>query len=119
MSSKRRTRTIIANISKTCHSFNTIWFTVFCNFCNTWINIKKMQSITLCASASCYKEMLAIAEQLKKLGFQTTMSPVAYQMQRTGDFTVVKYKPWYKDASKYDEKTKLLRQAFKRIEQSD
>lgn len=80
-------------------------------------NQKKI--ITLCSSASFYKECLEIEEKLKKMGFKVKVPSTAYRMKKSGDYNVDTYKTWYKDPSHYKAKTKLMKDHFKKALESD
>ena len=68
---------------------------------------KKMGSITICSSASFYKQVLEVEAELKKLGFKVLIPLTANKMKRNKDFRVERYKIWYKDASAYKRKAFL------------
>ena len=81
--------------------------------------MKTKKTITLCSSASFYKQVLDIAEKLKKLGFKVKYPFTANIMRRTGIFDVDHYKPWYKDQAAYKRKTYLMMQHFEKVAGSD
>lgn len=71
--------------------------------------------ITICSSASFYKEVVEISYQLKKLGFRVKIPGVANIMKKTGNYKVEDYKHWLKDKNLYHLKKKLMKVHFKKI----
>jgi hypothetical protein len=71
--------------------------------------------ITICSSASHYKELLKIEEELKKLGFKTKIPTTARVMQKTNNFDVKFYKTWYKNKKDYKKKTSFMLMHFSKI----
>jgi len=80
---------------------------------------KNQKTVALCASASFYKELLAIEKELKEAGFNVLVPYTAKEMQRTGNFEVDSYKTWYHDPVAYKRKSFLMRNHFKKIVRSD
>lgn len=81
--------------------------------------MKTNKIITICSSASFYKEVLEIEKQLKKLGFKVKIPHTANKMKKSGNFNVEDYKTWYKNKEDYKKKTKLMDQHFKKVIQAD
>ena len=77
--------------------------------------MKKAKTITICASASFYKQVLEVAEKLKGLGFRVLLPFTALKMKRSGNFDVGVYKLWYKDPKQYARKQWLMRGHFQKI----
>lgn len=75
--------------------------------------------ITLCASASFYREVIEIENRLKKLGFDVKLPRTAERMRDSGDFNVEHYKTWFKNKDDYYKKTELMDEHFKKIVESD
>lgn len=75
--------------------------------------------ITICSSASHYKQALEIEKQLKKLGFKVKIPKTANIMKKNNDFDVSHYKTWYKNKKDYSKKTKLMLLHFKKVIESD
>ncbi|HZJ18407.1 MAG TPA: hypothetical protein VFD45_02200 [Patescibacteria group bacterium] len=75
--------------------------------------------ITLCSSASHYKDVLDIEKELKKLGFKTRVPKTAKVMKKTNNFDVNFYKTWYKNKKDYIKKTKFILDHFKKIINAD
>ncbi|MBI2028357.1 MAG: hypothetical protein HYT07_01990 [Candidatus Levybacteria bacterium] len=80
---------------------------------------KSNKTITICSSASFYKDVLEIERKLKKLGFQVKIPQTAYKMQKSGNFKVEDYKTWFRNKDDYRRKTKLMNDHFKKVIQGD
>ncbi len=80
---------------------------------------KKKKTITICASASFYKDVIAVEKELKKLGFKVKIPVTAKVMQKRNMFDVEKYKLWMKDPKQYHLKTKLMVGHFRKVIESD
>lgn len=80
---------------------------------------KKQKTITICCSASFYKEALEIEKELKNIGFKVKIPSTAYKMEKSGNFDVSFYKTWHKDKKHYKKKTKLMEKHFKKVMQAD
>lgn len=78
-----------------------------------------MKTITICASAAHFKEVVEIGKKLTDLGYRVYLPKTAELMQKTGNFQVADYKTWWKDAKDYDKKTALIREHFSKIDQGD
>lgn len=78
-----------------------------------------MKTITICSSASHYKEVLEIEKQLRKLGYQVKVPKTARIMQKNGNFDVSFYKTWYSDKKDYSKKTILMKQHFSKVISAD
>ena len=81
--------------------------------------MKNKKIITICSSASFYKDALGIAEKLKKAGYKVKLPKTANIMKRSGNFNVDYYKTWYKNANDYHKKKKLMDEHFKKVVESD
>lgn len=75
--------------------------------------------ITICSSATHYRQVLEIEKQLKKLGFAVNIPKTANIMKKNNDFDVSHYKTWYKNPNDYSKKTKLMLGHFKKVIESD
>jgi diphthamide synthase subunit DPH2 len=75
--------------------------------------------ITICSSASFYKQVIDIQSQLSKLGYKVKIPKTASKMSRNGDFNVDNYKLWLKDKNAYKIKTHLMDVHFKKVIASD
>src|SRR5258708_642336 len=80
---------------------------------------KKNQIITICSSASFYKDVLAIEQELKQLGYSVKIPKTANVMKKTGNFTVSDYKTWYTDRNDYKKKKALMDGHFKKVMEAD
>ncbi len=75
--------------------------------------------ITICSSATHYKQALVIEKDLKKLGYKVLVPSTAYKMKKNNDYDVTHYKTWYKNAADYKRKTKLMLAHFKKVLKAD
>jgi len=80
---------------------------------------QRSKTITLCSSASFYKELLVVEKELKKAGFRVLVPYTAKEMRRTGNFEVDSYKTWYNDPATYKRKSFLMHHHFRKIVKSD
>ncbi|MCL5438815.1 MAG: hypothetical protein M1268_02400 [Patescibacteria group bacterium] len=81
--------------------------------------MKNKKIITICSSATFYKQILEIEEKLKKLGFKVKIPKTAKIMQRNNNFDVGFYKTWFNNKNDYSKKTKLMKDHFKKIIDAD
>lgn len=81
--------------------------------------MKKIKTITLCSSASFYKDILKIEKELKDLGFKVKIPLTARKMDKSGNFKVESYKTWFKNPKDYNRKNFLMKNHFKKIINSD
>ena len=79
----------------------------------------KQRTITICASAYFYKNVVEIEEELKKLGFLVKIPDVARKMQQSSDFDVSKVRTWLTNPEDYKIKTKLMKDHFKKVLAAD
>lgn len=82
---------------------------------NTMASKKKKKTITICTSASFYKQAVEVAEELKALGFKVLLPYTALKMKRVRNFDVAAHKPWFKDPKQYARKQRLMRNHFQKI----
>lgn len=75
--------------------------------------------ITICSSASFYKQVADIQIQLRKLGYKVKIPKTASKMIQSGDFDVENYKIWLKDENAYKIKTRLMDEHFKKVVECD
>ena len=71
--------------------------------------MKKPMTITICSSASFYKQVIEAEKALKEMGFKVFVPLTAGKMKRSGDFRVETYKTWFKDPDSYKRKTFLTK----------
>jgi len=81
--------------------------------------MNKTKIITICSSATHYRNVIEIEKELKKLGFKVKIPGVAKIMQRTDNFDVAFYKTWYKNKADYKKKTQLMNEHFKKVIDAD
>lgn len=79
----------------------------------------KIKTITICSSASHYREALKIHDELKKLGFKVKIPEIANVMRRTNNFDVSTYKTWFKNKNDYSKKTNFMKAHFKKVVEAD
>lgn len=75
----------------------------------------KQKTITICASAYFYKDVIEFEKKLKKLGFSVKIPFIARKMQRSNDFDVAKIRTWLTNPDDYKIKTKLMKEHFKKV----
>ena len=80
---------------------------------------RQIRSITICSSASFYKQVLIIGTELEKLGFKANLPHHARVMKRTGDYKVSSYKAWLRDPKDFKRKAWLMRQHFAAVKRAD
>lgn len=71
--------------------------------------------ITICSSASHYKQVLEIEEKLKEMKFIVKIPTTARIMQKQNNFDVAFYKTWLQDKNHYSKKRKLMSEHFRKI----
>jgi len=81
--------------------------------------VSSKKIITICSSATHYRQVLEIEKQLKKMGFAVKIPKTAKIMKKNNDFDVSHYKTWYKNPSDYSKKTKLMLGHFKKVVECD
>ncbi|MEI7777184.1 MAG: hypothetical protein WCI52_01095 [bacterium] len=77
--------------------------------------MKKQKIITICSSASFFKEALEIEEKLRKMGFKVKLPYTATKMKKSGDFRVETYKTWFKNPNVYSRKTWLVKNHIRKV----
>lgn len=65
-------------------------------------------TITICSSASFYRQAVDIQAKLGKAGFRVIIPATAERMKKSGDFDVSHYKTWFGDTNDYHKKTALM-----------
>jgi len=75
--------------------------------------------ITLCSSASFYKELFSIKAELEELGFKVLVPISAKEMQVTGNFDVRRIKTWHDNPSDFHKKTAYMEGHLKEIDNGD
>ena len=78
-----------------------------------------MKTICLCSSASFYKDVLAIEEQLKAAGYEALIPSTANRMKQNNDFTVERYKTWLANEQDYHKKKALMDEHFAKVMAAD
>jgi hypothetical protein len=83
------------------------------------MNKGRQKTITICSSASFYKQAIEAQEKLKSLGYKVIVPATAEKMKKSGDYEASHYKTWFGDANDYHKKTSLMRGHFAEVEQGD
>ncbi len=78
-----------------------------------------MKTIAICSSVAFYRQVIAIAGQLEKLGFSVIIPQTARKMKATDNFNVEQHKTWYQNKADYHIKTKLMMDHFNEVVKSD
>jgi len=78
-----------------------------------------MSVITICSSASFYKQAVDIQAKLQKEGFTVIIPATAEKMKASGDFNVDHYKTWFADVKDYHKKAALMEGHFKEVDKAD
>src|SRR3989338_654847 len=81
--------------------------------------VKRIESITICSSASFYREVIEIKNELRKQGFTVFVPVTALKMQKSGDYTVAKHKVWYDNPKMYHQKTAKMKGHLRQIDKGD
>lgn len=80
---------------------------------------KSKKVITICSSASFYKEVVVAEKELIKMGFKVLIPLTANKMKKSGDFRVETYKTWFADKNTYSRKTFLTKHHFNKVIKGD
>jgi len=75
--------------------------------------------ITLCSSASFYRELLDVQKRLQDLGHEVLIPLTAEKMRASGNFDEMQYKTWYANPDDFDQKTLLMKAHLKEVERGD
>src|SRR3989338_11425789 len=68
--------------------------------------MKNGKTITICSSASFYRQVLEAEEKLRSAGFNVLIPDTARRMQQSGNFEVSAYKTWYSNDSHWGKKNR-------------
>ncbi len=77
------------------------------------------KTIVLCSSASFYKHVNEIAEQLEKLGFKAVVPITAERMKQKNDYDVTHLKAWFTRPEDSNLKHELAMTHFKKVAKGD
>jgi hypothetical protein len=80
---------------------------------------KKNKTIVICSSASFFKQVVEVEEQLKKLSFRVRTPITATKMKLRGDFSIENYKTWERKPWSNKQQSYLTQKHFKEIEKGD
>ncbi|HCB35691.1 MAG: hypothetical protein A2W52_00900 [Candidatus Taylorbacteria bacterium RIFCSPHIGHO2_02_49_25] len=81
--------------------------------------MKNGKTITICSSASFYRQVLEAEEKLRSAGFNVLIPDTARRMQQSGNFEVSAYKTWYSNDSHWGKKTELMKNHFAKVMEGD
>lgn len=79
----------------------------------------KIQTITICSSASFYQKVIEIEKELLDLGFKVEVPISARKMEESGDFSMTGKKVWVEDPTLFYKKTELMDAHFKKVVDGD
>lgn len=77
------------------------------------------KTITICASAAFYKQVVELADTLEQQGYSVLIPDTATHMKEANDFDVSHFKTWFGDANDYHKKTALMRGHFDKVTAAD
>jgi hypothetical protein len=78
-----------------------------------------MPTITICSSASFYKYVVGLRDELQALGYEVIIPKTANSMAEKNDYEVSHYKTWFNDSDDYTIKADLMRGHFAEIAKGD
>jgi hypothetical protein len=78
-----------------------------------------LPTITICSSASFYRQAVDVQAQLQKLDYRVIIPATAEKMKHSGDFNVQHYKTWFGNKNDYHKKTALMRGHFDEVKKGD
>ena len=76
-------------------------------------------TITICSSASFYKQAVEVQAELEKLGYEAIIPATARKMKASGDYDVDRVKTWYDNAEDYHKKAALMQGHFEEVANGD
>lgn len=79
----------------------------------------KKTTITICSSASFYRQAVKVQHQLETRGFSVIIPATAVLMMKTGDFEVSHYKTWFGNKNDYPKKAALMKGHFAEVAKAD
>lgn len=74
--------------------------------------------VALCSSASFYKQLVGVAEELEREDLAVILPRSARRMKESGDFSL-QYQSWRTNDADYPQKAALIRAHFEEIERAD
>ena len=77
------------------------------------------RTITICSSASFYKDVIEVEKELKKMGFKVKIPKIANKMRKSNNFDVSYYKTWFKNKEDYKVKRQLMNDHFRKVMEAD
>lgn len=76
-------------------------------------------TITICSSASFYKQAVEVQAELEAMGYKVIIPHNARQMKETGNYDTSSYKTWFNNPEDYHKKAQLMRWHFEEVEKGD
>jgi len=77
------------------------------------------KTITICSSASFYRDVIEVEKELKKMGFKVKIPKTANKMRKSNNFDVSHYKTWYNNKADYKIKRQLMNDHFRKVMEAD
>lgn len=78
-----------------------------------------MKVITICSSASFYRQAIDVKTRLEKIGYKVIVPVTAERMKQSGDFEVSHYKTWLSNKNDYHKKSSLMQGHFNAVAKAD
>jgi hypothetical protein len=78
-----------------------------------------MKTITICSSASFYRQAIDVQERLEKEGLAVLAPATVTKMKESGDYDLSHYTTWLVDESDYTKKAALIRAHFDKVAKGD
>lgn len=75
--------------------------------------------IAICSSATFYKHVNELADELEKLGFTAVVPLDCRRMKKSGNYDVSAVKTWYKNPKDFHKKAFYIQDHFNEIEKAD
>lgn len=75
--------------------------------------------ITVCSSATFYKHVVELKNQLENMGFTVLVPAMALQMQKDNDYDVTHYKTWLVGSNDYEKKAEYMHGHFDEVARAD
>lgn len=79
----------------------------------------KAPTVTICSSASFYRQAIDIKQQLEAMEITVLVPRTALVMEESGDFNVDHYKTWFANEGDYHKKAELVRAHFDKVAEGD
>lgn len=73
------------------------------------------KTITICASAAHYRQVMETADELERRGFSVRVPKTAKVMRENDNFRVEDYKTWFKNEGDFDKKRDYIESHFAEV----